>query len=289
VSPEGKGIDFTAMKFSEKLGITPVRNAIQGRELDEVTRIRLWNALHSYLPREGSAQSTDNWRHHFFRHIWSALFKQPIDKMGSEKDVRFFLRKMIISAPWYDVYDVVEFVMVNGGASSFAPIKTFRNMIQIILSEEMAGFRWITGEGFVEITDETEIAAIEDAIAAATPDRFAPVRVHLSKALSLLSDRREPDYSNSIKESILAVEAVAQILTGDPHATLGKALKLLRTKAPVHGAFESALKSLYGYTSDAEGIRHALSDEPTLDAADAKFMLVACSAFVVYMIQKALL
>ena len=49
---------------------------------------------------------------------------------------------------------------------------------------------------------------------------------------------------------------------------------------------DTALKSLYGYTSDAEGIRHALSDVPTLDAADAKFMLVTCAAFMTYLIQK---
>jgi hypothetical protein len=40
---------------------------------------------------------------------------------------------------------------------------------------------------------------------------------------------------------------------------------------------------MYGYTSDAEGIRHALLEEPTLEQADAIFMLVTCSAFVNYL------
>jgi hypothetical protein len=44
---------------------------------------------------------------------------------------------------------------------------------------------------------------------------------------------------------------------------------------------------MYGYTSDAEGIRHALMDEPTLESEDAKFMLVSCSAFVNYLRSKA--
>ncbi len=38
--------------------------------------------------------------------------------------------------------------------------------------------------------------------------------------------------------------------------------------------------TLYGYTSDADGIRHALMDLPTLTFDDAKFFLVVCSAFV---------
>lgn len=48
----------------------------------------------------------------------------------------------------------------------------------------------------------------------------------------------------------------------------------------MHEALKEAFKKLYGYTSDAEGIRHALLNDPTLDFEDAKFMLVACSGFV---------
>lgn len=46
--------------------------------------------------------------------------------------------------------------------------------------------------------------------------------IHLTKALSLLSDRNKPDYRNSIKESISAVEATCKSLTGI--STLDKAL-----------------------------------------------------------------
>ena len=47
-----------------------------------------------------------------------------------------------------------------------------------------------------------------------------------------------------------------------------------------------AFSSLYGYTSSAEGIRHALLEETTLGFEDAKFMLVSCSAFINYLISK---
>src|SRR6185295_17139752 len=86
-----------------------------------------------------------------------------------------------------------------------------------ILSEEHAGFRLMDGL-FVEITDETEIEAIEQALSTTSKDRFAPARAHLVSALEMLSDRNAPDYRNSIKESISAVEAIAQILTGNPQA-----------------------------------------------------------------------
>lgn len=48
----------------------------------------------------------------------------------------------------------------------------------------------------------------------------------------------------------------------------------------------AALGNLYGYTSDGDGIRHSLLEEPNLDYSDAKFMLVTCSAFVNYLTSK---
>jgi len=51
----------------------------------------------------------------------------------------------------------------------------------------------------------------------------------------------------------------------------------------LHPALREALEKLYGYAGDDDGIRHALSDKSDLDSHDAKFMLVACSAFVNYL------
>ena len=78
------------------------------------------------------------------------------------------------------------------------------------------------------------------------------------------------------------MEAVCQIIAGDSNATLGKALKGIG----IHPALEKGFSAIYGYTSDAGGIRHALSDETNLGADDAKFFLVSCSAFVNYLIVK---
>jgi len=49
---------------------------------------------------------------------------------------------------------------------------------------------------------------------------------------------------------------------------------------------KKGFSAIYGFTSDAQGIRHALSEESNIDAADAKFFLVSCSAFVNYLIAK---
>jgi AbiJ N-terminal domain 4 len=271
------------MRFSERLGINKVRSALQGRSLDNATRNRLWSTFVQFVPySSGGLRRT--WMDALYNHIWADFFKEPVDNIpNSEGLIRETLKEIFLRSEWYEVYDMLEFII---NSSHTGNKELFTKEISRILTEELAGFRLMQNL-FIEITDETEIQAIEDSILATSDDRFAPARAHLITALELLSDRRAPNYRNSIKESISAVEAIVQILTGNPQAELGKALKLLRTEAPVHGALRSALLSLYGYTSDADGIRHALIDESNLDVADAKFMLVACSAFVLYLIQKA--
>ena len=81
-----------------------------------------------------------------------------------------------------------------------------------------------------------------------------------------------------------AVESLAKHIPGDTLATLGAILKAMEHKHQLHRALKSAFSAVYGYTNDAEGIRHGLIDEPNLTNAEARFMLVACSAFVNYAI-----
>ena len=162
-------------------------------------------------------------------------------------------------------------------------------LLNHLLTEEYAGYR-VVGDELTDITDEHEISAIETALDSGTKAS----RTHLSHALSLLSDRKMPDYRNSVKESISAVEAVCQAISGKPNATLNDCLSAIRKKqAPtsdafLHPAFDKAIDKLFAYTSDAGGIRHALTEEgSSVSQADAKFMLATCAAFVNYLWAKA--
>jgi hypothetical protein len=153
-----------------------------------------------------------------------------------------------------------------------------------VFEEENYGYRFVD-EHVTPITNEDEVDEIEEAIS----QPLSGVREHLRQAVTLLSDRDEPDYRNAIKESISAVESLCMVITGDDGATLGQALDDIESNGDVevHGAMTAAFKSLYGYTSDSDGIRHGLLDEDSLDHEDAKYMLVTCSAFVNYLIEKA--
>jgi hypothetical protein len=141
------------------------------------------------------------------------------------------------------------------------------------------------GRQLAPITSKEEISEMEEALE--TP--FKTVNTHISNAIKLFSDGENPDYRNSIKESISAVEAICRLIVGKENATLGQALDIIKREGNIelHGALREAFDHLYGYASTADGIRHAFSEEKiSVDFDEAKFMLVACSAFVNYLKSK---
>jgi hypothetical protein len=81
--------------------------------------------------------------------------------------------------------------------------------------KEVSAYRFVNGV-IAKITDQVEIDEIDRALES-TRD---PVRTHLRRALELLSDRESPDYRNSIKESISAVESLVATVVGEK-GTLG--------------------------------------------------------------------
>ena len=102
-----------------------------------------------------------------------------------------------------------------------------------------------------------------------------------------MAKKPTPDFRNSIKESISAIESIAKQLTGETGGGLEKALSKLDSVVNFHGAFKAGILSLYGYTSDENGIRHAILEDTNIDFDDAKFMLIICSALVNFIISKA--
>jgi hypothetical protein len=191
------------------------------------------------------------------------------------------LRVWFFKCDWNEVYDFIEFV-ANVAPDDFES-KRFMQFCNMILEREMSAYRFVDGV-IVQLTSEEEIAEIEQVLNAPAP--LKPVTTHLKTALTLLSDKINPDYRNSIKESVSAVESMCNLITGSKD-TLGEALRKVEAKVAIHAALKKGFSNIYGYTSDASGIRHALLDEANLGFEDAKYMLVSCSAFINYLVSKA--
>lgn len=215
--------------------------------------------------------------------IWLNYFKYPIDTLSDHWGTTHNqIKQYFFKCQWYEVYDFLEYIANE--SASYAENEEFINFCNLTLEREVSAYRFVDLK-ITQITSETEIAEIEEAL---EPEIYLkPVTTHLEQALNLLADRKLPDYKNSIKESISAVEAICQLIASKDKVTLGQALGEIENKVRIHPALKKAFSNLYGYTSDAEGIRHALLEESNLKFEDAKFILVSCSAFVNYLKSKA--
>jgi len=275
--------------FSQRQGLKPLQKAIQRESMDTELRNGLWNALKLVVWDHyrgggsgygGFVSAEDQKVLAIVRIIWMDLFKATLDTMPdfyshTQTSAYEMLREYFFKCKWAECYDFIELV---GKSLPDEWGEHFRIVTNDTLETENAAYRFV-GNEIVEITDAQEIEAIESALALPSE---AP-RHHLETSLKLLSDRQHPDYRNSIKESISAVEAVCRLAVGSPKSTLGDCLKILAKSRPMHPAFEQALGKLYGFTSDEGGIRHSLTDPGSAPSyADSKFMLVVCSAFANY-------
>lgn len=204
--------------------------------------------------------------------------KKSFDNDKNASNLRYFLTNFD-KLKWYSIYDFIE--------KSLFVVKydeKLLNEYNRIMEEEGSLYRIVNGL-VVPIINDEEIESIQNA----SSTKYESVNNHIEKALELLQKRQNPDYENSIKESISSVESLCSIITGidGKNNTLGYTLDLIEEKGIyIHTALKNAFKMIYGYASDEKGIRHAGSIENGAKREDAIYMLVSCSAFVNYLIAK---
>ncbi len=283
----------TELRFSQRIGVTPVSQIVQKNRMDDALSNSLWSLLtlnywHKFdrnkFSVKGSRSDTILGSNlgTLFTAIWMDYFKSPIDTIPhlfyDDGNGLSRLRNYYFNSNWYQKYEFIEFIAANGPPEYKSK---FISQCNDVLEKENSAFRFVDGV-LVEISSSEEIREIELAISQSSP--FFGVKQHLSAAILLLSDKENPDFRNSIKESISAIESLCKTVSNQEKATLGAALKVLESRGTLHSALKSAFSSLYGYTNDADGIRHALMEESNLTSADARFMLIICSSFINYVI-----
>lgn len=272
------------MRFSERNGHKKVREIVQIESIDEPLKNALWNLLKIHIWDRvrvssggygGYYISADRNRETYAlcQKLWFDYFKKPLDTLDHDwSEVLRQLRIYFFKCEWYEIYDFIEFCANNYEGYEFK--KIFTASCNTVLEKEVSAYRFIDGL-ISQITEQEQLNEIEKAL----EESRGPVHVHLRRSLELLSDRDTPDYRNSIKESVCAVESLVSLVLGSK-GTLGQLIKKLEEEISLHPALKTAFNSLYGYTSDSGGIRHALLEDENICFEDAKFFMVVCSAFI---------
>lgn len=272
--------------FSERKGIKHFSDIVQIDDLNERTRNKIYTITKNVFDLANGYNEIEDY---IIEYIYEELFsltKRDIPREMYSTNysyVKVFdqVYSVIIEEEYSDVFTFIEgiikcFYIIDRSNCSMLNLKNnYIERIDYIFQSENVNYR-IINEKITDIVDEQQISSIEETL----NNPYKEVSRHYSKAIEQLYSLK--DFDNSIKESISSVEAMCQILTKNSKATLGDALKLLKDK--IHPAMKSAFEKLYGYTSDANGIRHANGlGEGDSTFEEAKYMLISCSAFVNYL------
>lgn len=271
--------------FSERMGFVKPRLDLQINDIDERLRNRLWNFYRKVFIRNISGNddvdiiNEDIFFEEVMIYIWDMFLGLSISPKFSSTNTLFTLERWFFEGSWYKLYDLIEFTYKI--RTAFVGLDELEELNKL-LEQENSGYRFVNGL-VTPITSQQEINEIEEA----AQTKYETVNEHLKTAIQLFSDRENPNYRNSMKEAISAVESLCCIVAEDENATLGKALAKIEKKGKLHGSLKKGFTALYGYTSDEGGIRHKLlEDSQEIKFEDAKFMLVSCSAFINYLIAK---
>ncbi|MDQ0822800.1 hypothetical protein QFZ79_000540 [Arthrobacter sp. V4I6] len=264
-------------RFSERNGYVEPRTIVQIDDLDNETRTQIWNVVYvlkmTSYDHYGPIEMNDT----FAVGLWIE-WNESLEYLQGTRGKSFLgtVKKTVVKGTMAEAFDLVEACIEAVG-------HPLPDLLNDVFTKYLVGYRVVNGE-IIQVTETAEIEAIETALDVLQP--YGGARKHLLNALSLLSNRQDPHYSNVVKESISAVEAVARHLTGEK--TLGDALKKLEAKGvPTQRALVDGWLKLYGYTSAEGGIRHGSIELGEVDEALATYFLVTCSSMVGYLIKKA--
>lgn len=249
----------------------------------------LWNMVKTFfldrIPKY-SQYSNETEFNHFSNILWHKFYKLPIDTIPEyDFQTEKFIRDRFFKGQWYDIYDFIEFLT----SLEFRSVNTldFIEAVNQLLEMEFSAYRFIDGK-IAPISNKIEVEEIQQSLNQVNYfTSLSGANIHLTNALDKLSDRKNPDYRNSIKESISAIETTCRVLTGE--STLGKALNTLESKGiKIDDQLKNGFDRIYAFTNNKQsGIRHAIIEEhKNPDFEDAKYMLVVCSSFINYLVGK---
>ena len=210
--------------FSDRNGIKSENTEIQLKKFDKRTRVQLWNMV-SYIYGKVYGNQTYYMNNHiqeFLRYVLGEIYSEPVDVREIYGDDGVFERinETIIDSEVDDILTLVEALIqywdiylkndlnrkyYNRFTNSYYKESLFE-VANLYFKREYIGYRFVKNI-IVPISDSYEVDTINETLNC----KYQPVHEHISKANSLLADRNKPDYENSIKESITAVEAMSKL------------------------------------------------------------------------------
>lgn len=275
------------LTWSQKWGYEKVPGQLRLEELSTEARTMIWSFLYDQIE---STHHVDAFRIIRVGGVWEEILKakhlfldvRPLDEWKDNFGDRCTeLKGRILGDPFNRVFDLIEFIMQCGSCP-----REFIN--QVSWAFHLFQLAYVIDSGppvaILPATTAEEGNELKRNLAELRASGLVGCATHLRNASKCINDG---DSAASIRESIHAVESVAKKIAPKAN-TLSAALSVLKKQGVLHHKeLASALGKLYNYTSDEDGIRHALSEaEANVTIDEAVFMLGACASFASYLWRK---
>ena len=193
-------------QFSKRNKIVP--NELNLESISVHFNLRILNMFIIYAKNHTMHLSINDSYISYIEEVMTELgyyYEIPNSEFDNDKNANSLRSFLTVSdkLKWYDVYDFIEKSLY------VAKSKELEKNYNRIMEEEGLLYRIVNGL-VVPIINDEEIESIQNA----SSTKYEFVNNHIEKALELLQKRQNPDYENSIKESISAVESLCSIITG---------------------------------------------------------------------------
>lgn len=262
------------MSFADRFGYArpePPRTQVE-RDSDAL-RIVLWNAVSndgksSLAAYRGLCEHTDQLPD---SNVWSDSY--------ADESARLILDQMT----WIDVYEALEKEVSSARGQVRSKLQSAINqaLSRSGIAYEMRDGRF---EFYEPVAKEFETRHDEDEAVASLTDEFEPVRKQYLNALRNL--RSMPaNLEGAVADAINALEAVAKIVEGKPHATLSDVARNLFPDSPgYHGPLRVAIEKLYAYSNQLPGGRHGRYAEPEIAYAETAMVVRIAGAIITFLV-----
>lgn len=277
-------LDRSEITFAQAEGAVPLPRQLELREVSSELRSAAWALIFGTIQSDvnvdvyGTAYLSETWRKLVLR--WEVeenkRFADEIDYTPMAVISRF--KDVIAHRDYVRFYSTIEFFIRSPERLGGLAVE-----LGALLRRTRSAYR-VVGRSIMPFASEGEAEAVKAAFQLLNQGKFAGARMHLSKAGS---DLTRGDWTGSVHESVNAVESAARVLAPGTKA-LGAALVELEKVGTVHEALKRGFGSLYGFSSNEQGIRHPLinASAANVDEADAMYMFGSCAAFVTYLALK---
>ncbi len=269
------------ISFGQRMGTESLPSQLKLNEISQELSSLLWAITHDSIKKYceygyGSSYVKEPWRT-ILRSYFVLRMHGDLDDFSEESEWMLeFSKNQVYRMSYIKTWNFIDFVI----SSNQCP-KDYYNEITMALERTQAAYR-VTEKQIVPVGSDENAKAILDAFKITDEHSAKGPSKHLRLAARELTEGK---WASSVRESIHAIESAAKIL--EPNAnTLGPALSKLEERCIISSTQRKAFGALYGYSSDTEGVRHALTfnDVANVTERDAMFMFGACAAFASYLL-----